>query len=240
MTFYQSIATYYHLIFSTGKPQVEFVKNTEIAGKTQSVLDIGCAIGGLSAQLCQHFGKVVGIDLDEGMIERAKEENDLPNLSFQELDMLKIEGICGAEAFDIVACFGNTLVHLDGTEEIADFFVQARKVLKVGGKLLFQIVNYDRILDQNITALPTLDKEEITFERNYEYLPETHKIKFATKFKVKATGEETSNAIDLYPLRKAEAEELLRKAGFTKINFYSNFQRKPYEENAMPLIVEAG
>ena len=52
--------------------------------------------------------------------------------------------------FDLIFCIGNSMVHLNDNEEILRFLRNCKKSLKVGGYLLLQIVNYDRILVKNI------------------------------------------------------------------------------------------
>jgi len=145
----------------------------------------------------------------------------------------------GLNAFDAVICFGNTLVHLEGPDQILDFLRQSRSVLKKNGKLLFQIINYDRIIDQHIKGLPTIENEKIKFVRNYYYQPDQNIIDFETILTIKESGDKIENTIQLYPLRKVESNELLSKAGFSKNLFYGNFKREALNENSIPLIVES-
>lgn len=160
MSFYESIADYYEKIFPLNKAQLDFVKNSFEETSSLSALDIGCGIGSLSFELSKLFREVTAIDLDASMLEKAKKKHG-KNIHFQKLNMLGIEKEFGREAFDAILCFGNTLVHLDGSDEIFDFFKQSKRVLKKNGKLLFQIIQYDRIIDQNIKGLPTIENNEI-------------------------------------------------------------------------------
>ncbi|MCP3933634.1 MAG: class I SAM-dependent methyltransferase [Bacteroidetes bacterium] len=240
MDFYQSISPYYQYIFPLSKIQVHFVNSAFENTAELSLLDIGCGIGNLSAELINTFRKVNGIDLSDLMLQQAKNRfsNTVDNLHFQHLSMLEIEKDFGANSFDTVVCFGNTLVHLDSIEDISDFLGQANKIMKPDGKLLLQIVNYDRILNTEIESLPTIDNAHITFERNYHFSKSEKKIYFETKLTVKESGLKLENSIPLYPLRKFEIDSLLEESGFSDVRYYGNFKREAWTPNSPALVVE--
>ncbi|WP_421919046.1 class I SAM-dependent methyltransferase [Marinifilum sp.] len=241
MNFYESISKYYQYIFPLNNMQVDFIEKSHQQAKDQlSVLDIGCAIGDLSLKLAESCQKVIGIDLDKGMIDQAiAKGKKFKNLDFHLQNMLELESAFGANSFDIIACFGNTLVHLNSYEEVLQFFRNAKSVLKKDGKLLFQIINYDRIIDQNIDHLPTIENGIIKFERKYKYHSSLGKVDFETTLSIKESNQCIQNCIALLALRKSKIEKLLRKEGFTNISFFGNFKRENHIENSLPLIVEA-
>ncbi|WP_321307685.1 class I SAM-dependent methyltransferase [Marinifilum fragile] len=241
MDFYQSISKYYQYIFPLNKMQLDFIGKSHPQAKDQlSILDIGCAIGDLSMELAKTYQKVIGIDLDKGMIDQAiRKGKNYKNLEFHLQNMLELDTAFESNSFDIIACFGNTLVHLNSDDEVLQFFQNAKAVLKKDGKLLFQIINYDRIIDQKIDHLPTIENDVIKFERNYKYHPSQEKVDFETILSIKENDNSIQNCIALLALRKSKIEEFLKKAGFTNISFFGNFKRDDLTENSMPLIVEA-
>jgi len=241
MNFYESISANYHHIFPLSKAQITFTRQSFIETKPLELLDIGCGIGELSFELSRHFKKVDAIDLDESMIQRAEQDvgTKTDNLNFNVLNMLEIEKNFGARSLDAIVCFGNTLVHLDGPEQIFDFFKQSKTILKSDGKLLLQIINYDRIIDQNINCLPTIENDEIKFVRNYRLHPDHKKLDFQTMLTIKRTNKTIENTIELYPLRSSEINQMLLEAGFTKIFFFGNFKRETFSKDSIPLVVEA-
>jgi SAM-dependent methyltransferase len=241
MDFYQSISRYYQHIFPLNRMQVRFIESSHVDKTCQSVLDIGCAIRDLSQELASRGHQVVGIDLDEGMLKKAKNRkgNSCGKPSFLKLNMLELDQVFTSNTFDTIACFGNTLVHLESANSILNFFEQAGKVLKEDGKFLLQIINYDRILDAGINCLPTIENDVIRFERNYIYNPDRHAINFETILTSKEDRNQIKNCIELYPIRQKEIDQLLRIAGFSCINYYSNFKRNPIGPDCLPLVVEA-
>ena len=240
MSFYQEIAAYYHHIFKINSNQSDFIKSKipEIEGE---ILDIGCGIGTLSLELSNYYNCVLGIDMDAEMIRAAskKTENISKNIDFKQISMLEMVPFIDKNSVEGIICFGNTLVHLNSLDEIADFLQQSKTVLNSNGKLLLQIVNYDKILGKNIKQLPIIENDEIIFERKYEYRKSENKIDFNTRLTVKSTQQIIENSIELLPVLKNELAILLKNAGFNTCNYYGNFNQELYTMDSPALIVEA-
>lgn len=236
--FYSSIANYYEHIFPLNKQQVEFVLSEFDSPEELYFLDAGCSTGQLAKELCLHGALGLGIDLNSDMISRAASLFPSPSISFRKMNMLQLTKTLPEHYFDVVICFGNTIVHLDNITQVKDFFKQAATVLKPGGKLLLQLLNYDYILDRQITELPLIDNEHIRFVREY-ILPKGNqpKVEFRTRLTLKETGETLENSTLLLPVRKNELEKLLTLAGFSNLCFYSNFTKSPAGDDHLPLVV---
>ncbi|HEX5742791.1 MAG TPA: class I SAM-dependent methyltransferase [Flavobacteriaceae bacterium] len=240
MNFYQSIAPYYHHIFKINQDQVHFVQQ-KIIDKSSYLLDVGCGIGTLSFELSHYYTQITGIDLDAEMIQYALNQQDrkLNSLQFHQLSMLALNQKFDKNSFDGIICFGNTLVHLNSLDQVMDFLKQAKSILKSDGKLLIQLVNYDRILSKQIKELPLIENDEILFERKYHYNTETNSIDFNTLLTVKSTHQQIKNSVVLLPILKSALEQLLKKAGFQNSNFFGNFKGEMYDLDSPALIVEA-
>ncbi|SNR35454.1 class I SAM-dependent methyltransferase [Lutibacter flavus] len=240
MSFYKQIAPYYHHIFKINANQVGFIKFKTLKSDSK-ILDIGCGIGTLSFELANYYKNVLGIDMDAEMIRVASQKNGdvSKSIQFQQLSMLKLDTFIDKNSVDSIICFGNTLVHLNSLDEIANFLKQSKAVLKSNGKLLLQIVNYNRIIEKNIKQLPLIENDEIIFERNYCYRKPENKIDFNTRLIVKSTQQIIENSIELLPLLKEELALLLNKAGFNNCNYYGNFNMETYAIDSPALIIEA-
>lgn len=236
MKFYQSIAPYYHYIFPFNPAHLKLILDENPNPGKTALLDIGCGIGSLSAKISNHFENVKAIDLDEEMIQRAKTENQKDNLEFFEMDMMEINHHFKPKAFQSVICFGNTLVHLTQADQILEFFKKVKGIISENGKFLFQIINYDRILDEEIDFLPTIENENIRFIRNYKYDASSGLIHFETNLTVKKTGIVIENSVPLLPLRKNVLDELLKEAGFNSVQYYGNFKKDNWSEKSIPLL----
>ena len=103
----------------------------------ESVLDIGCGDGKISAQLALALkeGNVVGIDLSEDMIRLATEKfssSEYQNLSFLRMDAMDIRL---PMRFDVV--FSNATLHW--VKDHVAVLRGIRTCLKTGGKVLLQM-----------------------------------------------------------------------------------------------------
>lgn len=114
----------------------ELIAKLDLKGY-ESVLDIGCGDGKVSAQLARTVrdGYVVGIDVSEDMIRHATVQfpsEAYPNLSFHCMDATDIRF---ADRFDVV--FSNAALHWIENQHAV--LKGVRSCLKPGGKLLFQM-----------------------------------------------------------------------------------------------------
>jgi len=246
--FYSSISKYYSEIFPYQPAQLQFVKNRvgELAGK--QILDIGCATGELAFQLAKEGAKVTGIDLNQNLIGQAtgcsgfrsansfERESEFALPKFQVGNMLNLETDFQPGQFDLVLCFGNTLVHLQTVELIQQMLKGAYSVLKPGGCFLLQILNYDYILSEQVSELPVIETENIQFLRKYKFEDNSPLIRFQTDLILKNEKITISNETLLFGLKSAELTELLKEADFTEIELYSNFKQEPFGGKHLPLV----
>ena len=222
--FYTSISKYYSEIFPYQPMQFQFVKSRaiELAGK--QILDIGCATGELSFQMANAGAKVTGIDLNEDLLEQALSktgcsdfriainfnrglETSTPIPKFQIGNMLDLETDFQSGKFDVVLCFGNTLVHLQTLGLIQQMLNGVFTVLKPGSRFLLQILNYDFILGEQVSTLPTIETENIRFIRNYRFEENNPLIQFQTKLVMLKENKTISNETLLFALKSAELKE---------------------------------
>lgn len=240
MSFYQSIAPYYHHIFKINQAQIDFIKTT-LPTNDAKIVEIGCGIGTLSFELAPLYRQIIGIDLDAEMIAMAKsnDKNTAQNIKFLPMNMLELDANFEENSIDGIICFGNTLVHLSSLEQVSDLLLKTKSILKSDGKLLLQLVNYDRILSQQITQLPLIENDEIKFERTYYFHPSAKLIDFNTVLTVKSTQQKIENKVVLLPILQDELQQLLTKNGYVNQQFYGNFNRADFNVESPALIIEA-
>ncbi len=240
MAFYQSIAPWYDHIFPASSMQVKFTEKQLSGLNHKRILDVGCGTGNLSLMLNDAGAIVSGIDLDTEMIKMAQSKTQgRAHLDFQVCDMLQISNQFDPLSLDAVACYGNTLVHLLRSGDILSFFNQSAGLLKSGGRLLLQIINYDYVLDEGLDRLPTIENDHIKFERHYEFREQDEMINFKTLLTVKSLGLTITNSVPLHPVRRDFLKILLQEAGFEGIQFFGGFDSAPLKERSMPLIAVA-
>lgn len=240
---YDNIAERYDELFPLKDVRKSFIRGF-LHDDPLAVLDIGCATGELALELGRGGHRVTGIDLNAPMVRAAQEKARAQKLGveFHVLDMTKVgsPGAFGSRnpAFDAVFCLGNTLVHLDGLPVIGRFFSSVRNVLKATGVFLLQVVNYDRILSENVKGLPLLETPNFQFQRQYDYDKTRRRTRFLTTLTAKDTGaiiEE--NETILYPITRDELESGLKDAGFSSLQFFGTESPTPWTPQSPATIV---
>ncbi|MBT3383803.1 MAG: class I SAM-dependent methyltransferase [Prolixibacteraceae bacterium] len=235
--FYTSISKYYSEIFPYKPVQLQFVKNGVGDLNKKQILDIGCATGELAFNLAKEFAEVTGIDLNEDLLQQAKNNKIISTLKFQSGNMLELKKDFQPNQFDAVLCFGNTLVHLPNFDLIGEMLMGVYSVLKTGGSFLIQILNYDYILAEQVSELPIIETENIKFVRKYEFEKSSPLIRFQTDLHLKKEGRVISNETVLLALKSAELIDLLRNSGFKEIKLFSNFKKDSFGGKHLPLVV---
>lgn len=229
--FYTTIAEYYEYIFPFNPIQVQFLENSS-SGKR--ILDVACATGIAAAALAERSFELTAIDLNDALVQRAKEKQ---GITVHKRNMLDLQGL--GDNFDLVYCIGNSLPHLDNEEEIKQFLLQCYSVLRDGATLVLQFINFEKFWNpekDQLGSLPTIKNKTLEFER--EYFREGNKIRFHTQ--LTAGGRSIKNDVLLYPLFSQRCVELLKETGFDKIELFGAFDASPFKpEISMPVIVRA-
>lgn len=241
MAFYDEISKYYDEIFKVSKEQVDFISGI-VGSKPKSILDIACGTGNCAIELSKKGYNLTAVDLDSKMIEELSKKTATLNIDikFSQANMMNLIDKLKDKKFDAIYCIGNSLVHLNDLNEIKEFFMEVKKLLNEDGVFIFQIINYDRILKENIKFLPTINNDfvPLSFKRFYEYDESINKIKFKTILEVE--GKKIENEVDLFPLLYEQAIRLLEEVGFKEINAFGNFKKSDFDkESSYALIIEA-
>ncbi len=231
MEFYENISSYYDSIFPSKKETLTFLKDSFFMKENgQTVIDLACGSGSYAIGLGSVATKVYGYDLDPYMISQANRKNKDDHVMFQSLNMLRLE-MNKKEPVDFIFCIGNSLVHLKDEEEISGLFGQIYRLLREGGILVLQIVNYDRILDQKVTSLPSIHNKAdgVTFYRDYKELDKG--ILFKTKLDIdrKEVKESFQQSVILFPIRTKVLIGLLESTGFGDIEIFGGFDGSKYQ-----------
>jgi glycine/sarcosine N-methyltransferase len=147
--------------------------------------------------------------------------------------------------FDLVFCIGNSLVHLESDEQIGRLLEDCRSLLRPEGALVVQIINYDRILAEGLTGLPTLrvrdDAATLEFLRNYELDPAGRVVIFRTELRAGRGADQRviRNQIPLRIVTREQLTRLVRAAGFQSLELFGGFDGGPLGPESLPLILSA-
>lgn len=241
MKFYRELSKVYDIVFPKNDETVKFLcKNLS---PNSHILDIACGTGSCALALGDIGHKLIGTDLDKSMLEIAKAKSKNLNVSFVQCDMSNIGEVFNGDKFDLVYCIGNSIVHLQDKQKIQRLINEIYSKLTQEGVCIIQIINYDRIIDENITSLPTIDREKqgVKFIRDYEYKEELNLVYFNTELIIKENGHDKhyKNSVPLITLRSDELVNMMKQAGFSEINLFGDFSFNTYTKEAYATIVRA-
>lgn len=235
MGFYEQLSEHYDKIFSTEPGELDFI--AESLGKPESLLDIGCGTGNKTELFKDRANSITAFDSDQTMIDLANSTHSAQNISYLAMDMRSISERFAPASFDAALCLGNTLVHITDPAAMSGTLAAIYGVLRKNGRLAVQILNYDRILDRKVTALPTLEVDGISFARSYSHNGEL--LGFDTELRVPGQPP-LRNSVPLYPLRPAALEELLNQNGFKDVRLYGGFKGEALTGDSFVVIALAG
>ncbi|MBI2800168.1 MAG: class I SAM-dependent methyltransferase [Gammaproteobacteria bacterium] len=99
------------------------------------VLDVGGSGGAIDNALANHFGSVIGVDIDEPAIARARIQYHKPNLEYRVGDALNLD--FAANSFEVVIC-SHVYEHVPDAQRMMD---EILRVLVPGGVCYFAAGN---------------------------------------------------------------------------------------------------
>lgn len=112
----------------------DLVRRLQAERRVLNVLDVGCGNGPLTFPVAMLGCQVVGVDVDEGSIGRARQENRFPNARFEVIPGSIFD--LGA-TFDLIIC-SEVLEHLEMPQPLLDTMA---KHLAPGGLLWVTVPN---------------------------------------------------------------------------------------------------
>lgn len=208
----------------------------------KKVLDAGCGTGFHSILLSKLGCEVTAADISQNMIDLLNSKKvsygvEIKTVlaSFQEL-ATKVDS-----GFDGVFCMGNSLPHLLTTEEIKTALDNFYRLLMKGGKLILQILNYDKILSEHKKVQSVREIQGKTFIRYYSYTESLLEFNIMTLDRTGSNIEADLRSILLFPIKNELLGSLLTDSKFININMYGTIsmdQYNPKEANDIFIIAE--
>lgn len=203
------------------------------------LLDLGCGTGEHSRFLASKGFDVTGVDSSPAMIEKATDSPVPANLRFVLGNIAQVASLTEG-TFDGALCVGNTLPHLADRQALEALATGLRSRLRPAAPFLLQVLNYERILEKGIRALPLNFRGddpaggEVVFLRLMTPLGDGRIVFTPTTLRYRPTGApevevvSTRNVV-LRAWTRPELEAALREAGFTAIDAYGTVGNAPYD-----------
>jgi hypothetical protein len=129
----------------------------------------------------------------------------------------------------------DNLACLQDMPSIRSFLRQVHSRLAKKGVFIFELINYDWILDAHIEELPLITTVRVSYIQKYVRGPEG-RLSLNSAALASNGYPVFSEERPLYPISAGELEEALDAAGFGEKRFYSDFEGNPPERSSLRLI----
>jgi SAM-dependent methyltransferase len=206
---------------------------------SKRLLDLGCGTGEHARFFAEKGYEVVGVDVSDTMLARAKEDGIPSGVQFFYGDLLHVESVVPGK-FGGAVCLGNTLAHIMDHAALAQLFKGVRAVLLPGAPLIIQVLNYERLVHSGQRCLPLTfiqDEEgEAIFLRVMTHHDDGSVTFTPSLLRYRKDGDPaleviTSHNVPLRGWKRAEMESALEAAGFTSRQLFGTMGDVPYAEH---------
>jgi glycine/sarcosine N-methyltransferase len=202
------------------------------------ILEFGVGTGTVAVGLSILGYKVTGVDLSSDMLKEASKKAQRHGVSVQliEADMV---GLNLKRGFDLLLCLGNTLPLVSGLRQARRLLRTCHSHVRPGGRAVFQIVNYDRILKERPTTFSVDCTDDLVRIKQYRYRRGT--IDFVVSLVDSTTIPPAMNTATriIRPWAKNDLTAEMERAGFEKIRAYGDYLRSEFRLSSRDLIMVA-
>jgi 2-polyprenyl-3-methyl-5-hydroxy-6-metoxy-1,4-benzoquinol methylase len=227
--------------------ECDFIEKEIGHNKDLKILDVGCGTGRHALELTRRGYAVVGIDLSDSQLERAKEKAAAQNLR---IDFRKADAraLPFSNEFDLAIMLCEGAFPLMETDEMNFQILQgAAKALKPGGKLVFTTLNGLFPLFHSLDEFFAADKRE----GNAEYGNHSFDLMTFRVHDITTVVDDLGNRKELHCNERyyvpSEITWLLKSLGFNiidvfgaKLGAFSRSDKLTTEDLEMLVIAEKG
>ena len=195
----------------------------------RTALDAGTGTGFHALLLAQLGVQVTAVDISPSMIAALQDHAAVMGVTISTLvapfrdlpDRIRTRQ-------DAIFSLGNTVAHASSYDELVAFLLAFHRVLRPGGMLLLQLLNYKRILATKESTQIVREEGNTRFVRWYAY--EESRVRFnITREYVDHVQPSNTISVLLTPFTDDDLRAALGAAGFAEVNVYGSIAMEAYE-----------
>ena len=240
---YDSLAQSYDILISWNtrlRREKPFLTSIFRQYGVRRILDTACGTG-MHAIAFHDWGyHVIGADLNDKMIEKAKQ-----NAGDRKIEFVKAgftDDVVGM--FDAVTCLGNSLPHVLTDEDLEKSLATMYDALLPGGVLIVHGNNYDRILARQERFMPLAQRKvggvEYLFLRIFDFHGDTLTFNVVTLAKTAGEWHMFPDSSTHRALTRDLLVGMVEKVGFVNLQVFGSFGGEMFDKlEADNLIVVA-
>jgi glycine/sarcosine N-methyltransferase len=228
--------------------ELPFIIEKLRAVEARRVLDVATGTGMHAIALAQCGFTACGVDLSQGMIERARINASSAGVQvrFEVAGFGTLAHKFGEGAFDALLCLGNSLPHLLTMAELSSTLADFAACLRKDGLLIIQNRNFEAVMARHDRWMePQAHREGDTrwlFQRFYDFDPDGLITFNLVTLKQVGQGDwsQSISSSRLMPLFKDDLTASLDAAGFIDIKTFGNMTGAAFDPAASPnLVIQA-
>ena len=235
LVFYDLLAADYDALtgfesrFDRERPAFQAIVNRY---RIRTAMDAGSGTGFHSLLLAQLGVAVTAVDISQKMLDGLAAHAKSMNLSVamveSSFDSLQEKA---AGRFDALFCLGNTLPHALTAAGLRRAMESFASVIRPGGSLFVQLLNYDRILALRERVQNVKECGAVTYVRFYDYDQPGGLIMFnLLKLEKKESVQHSLMTVPLLPIRSGELRHVMEATHFDDLRFYGGIAMEKYDE----------
>lgn len=236
----KNIVEYYDELYPVTQEQYEFYDSLlSVFPKPVKFLNIGCGTGILENRLAKDITDVTGLETIKELLESAarKHRNQLMAVRFFQMSTIEMVRFLGKGFYNVISCLNNRIIFIHDKVLLRKFFFDCKQLLKPDGMVVLKLYNYDLYIQKSTSILPELSSIRVTLKSKLECVNEEEY--YLTQNVETGNGRiyPVCTKASVYPIRRDEIESFAREAGFTSIEYYSDYKKTPANDQSSNLVV---
>lgn len=242
MELIKNVIEYYDELYPITDSQKKFyndvLKNYPLPGR---LLDIGCGTGFFEHLLARDGRDTTGIETSKEMLESAnlKRRNQLMAIRFFLMSTIDMTRFLGKNFYDVISCLNNRIIFIHDQTLMRKFFFDCKQLLVKDGSLILQLPNFEVYNAKPMAKLPV--RESIRAKLYTQIWTKDDGSKYISQDVETGNGKmlPVMEEESIYQLSPSEIEIFSKEAGFTSVEFYSDFDKNKFtgkEGNVIALL----
>jgi SAM-dependent methyltransferase len=217
----------------SSKDEIEKIIGLAELEQGSKVLDMPCGVGRHSLELQKKGFEVVGVDKTSEYIEDARDEDDSGMIEFIRRDMKDFRR---ENSFDVILNWWNSFGYFEDREDDRQMLENIHSSLKKDGILVMDLWSKELAAMNDFSSHWTEEDGIYNLEKGR---PKDNWKKVQRTWIKVENGETAKYTWEQRLYSASELEKLLKKVGFSKVNFYGNVEGDEFNEDADRLVVVA-
>ncbi len=202
----------------------------------RSAADMGCGTGIHVCALSTLGIKTTGYDISAEMLRRARSNATAYSTAEFVLGDFIAPDLLTSEAVDAVFCLGNSLPHLASSDALVQTFTHWREALKADGRVIIQLLNYERILASRDRIIAVRSDPGTTIVRFYDFTEPLLTFNILTIDTSARQPRHMLYSTLLTPFTGSIIQEAAVAAGFSTASLFSTLTLEPWDPHGRDLV----